>query len=101
MDTGVSGRVAQAIGEKIYKISINSQVLSITHLPQVAALSDYHLFISKTIKDDRTKTSVQELTLEERIKELARMISGTHITSTTEEHAREMLDLASEYKFQT
>lgn len=100
VDTGVSGRVAQAIGEKIYRISVNSQVLSITHLPQVAALSDHHFFIRKEIKENRTITSIQQLSERERIEEIARMISGSHITTATEEHAKELLDLAHKYKYQ-
>ncbi len=99
VDTGVSGRVAQAMGEKIYKISNNSQVLCISHLPQVAALSDTHLFISKkTAKDGRTKTSVHSLTLEEKITEISRMISGVEITDLTKQHAEELLQLAHEMK---
>lgn len=100
VDTGVSGRVAQAIGEKIYRISVNSQVLSITHLPQVAALCDHHFFIRKEIKEHRTITSIQQLSECERIEEIARMISGSHITTATEEHAKELLDLAHQYKYQ-
>lgn len=100
VDTGVSGRVAQAIGEKIYRISVNSQVLSITHLPQVAALCDHHFFIRKEIKEHRTITSIQQLSERERIEEIARMISGSHITTATEEHAKELLDLAHQYKYQ-
>lgn len=100
VDTGVSGRVAQAIGEKIYRISVNSQVLSITHLPQVAALCDHHFFIRKEIKENRTITSIQQLSECERIEEIARMISGSHITTATEEHAKELLDLAHQYKYQ-
>lgn len=100
VDTGVSGRVAQAIGEKIYRISVNSQVLSITHLPQVAALCDHHFFIRKEIKEHRTITSIQQLSECERIEEIARMISGSHITTATEEHAKELLDLAHKYKYQ-
>lgn len=100
VDTGVSGRVAQTIGEKIYRISVNSQVLSITHLPQVAALCDHHFFIRKEIKEQRTITSIQQLSECERIEEIARMISGSHITTATEEHAKELLDLAHQYKYQ-
>jgi len=98
VDTGVSGRVAQAIGEKIYQISVDSQVLSITHLPQVAAMSDHHILIKKEIKGNRTKTILTKLTEEERIGELARMISGTQITTATEQHAKEMLKSAKELK---
>ncbi len=98
VDTGVGGRVAQAIGEKIYQISIGSQVLSITHLPQVAAMSDHHFFIKKEIRNGRTETIIYELNEEEKISELARMISGARITSATEEHSKEMLTLARQLK---
>ena len=98
VDTGVSGRVAQAIGEKIYQISIDSQVLSITHLPQVAALCDHHYLISKSTDGERTKTAVQPLNEEERIKEIARMISGVQITEATLDHAKEMLEIAKQTK---
>lgn len=98
VDTGVSGRVAQAIAEKIYKVSTNSQVLCISHLPQVAAMADTHLFISKKIVKGRTKTEVQPLSHSEKIKEIARMISGAEITNLTKEHAKELLTLAHEAK---
>lgn len=98
VDTGVSGRVAQAIGEKIYQISVGSQVLSITHLPQVAAMSDHHILIKKEVKENRTKTILSKLTEEGRIGELARMISGAQITTATEQHAKEMLQIAEELK---
>ncbi|MGX7195604.1 DNA repair protein RecN [Enterococcus olivae] len=91
VDTGVSGRVAQAIAEKIAKIAYNSQVLCITHLPQVAAVADYQYFISKEIKHGRTETKVVQLKKEERIDEIARMLSGAEITSLTLEHAKELL----------
>jgi DNA repair protein RecN (Recombination protein N) len=98
VDTGVSGRVAQAIAEKIYQVSINSQVLCITHLPQVAAMADTHLLISKEIIDGRTKTSVKALNENEKIKEIGRMISGVEITDLTKEHAKELLKLAGKIK---
>lgn len=101
VDTGVSGRVAQAIGEKIYQISIGSQVLSITHLPQVAAMSDHHYYISKEVEGDRTKTAVEVLSSASRIREIARMIAGAKITLATEEHAREMIEMAEKYKHQS
>ncbi|HEY2420184.1 MAG TPA: DNA repair protein RecN [Neobacillus sp.] len=87
VDTGVSGRVAQAIAEKIHHVAIDSQVLCITHLPQVAAMADTHLFISKISKGGRTKTFVAPLNKEEKIKEIARMISGVEITDLTKKHA--------------
>ncbi|MCA1030676.1 DNA repair protein RecN [Bacillus timonensis] len=98
VDTGVSGRVAQAIAEKIHKVSVGSQVLCISHLPQVAAMADTHLYISKVIKDGRTRTSVKPLKELEKINEIGRMISGTEITDLTKEHAKELLDLARKYK---
>lgn len=98
VDTGVSGRVAQAIAEKIYKVATDSQVLCISHLPQVAAMADTHLYISKIEKGGRTKTSVTPLSEVEKIKEIARMISGVEITDLTKKHAEELLLLASENK---
>ncbi|HPJ00073.1 MAG TPA: DNA repair protein RecN [Enterococcus sp.] len=94
VDTGVSGRVAQAIAEKIAKIARNSQVLCITHLPQVAAVADYQYFISKAVKEGRTQTHVAKLTNEERVEEVARMLAGAKITELTLEHARELLRIA-------
>lgn len=98
VDTGVSGRVAQAIAEKIYRVSVNSQVLCITHLPQVASMADAHLFIRKKIANDRTVTSVTVLNEEEKATEIARMISGVEITDLTTEHARELLTQAQRFK---
>lgn len=98
VDTGVSGRVAQAIAEKIYHVSNGSQVLCISHLPQVAAMADTHLYISKEILMGRTKTIVQKLDDSEKIREIGRMISGVEITDLTKEHARELLHLAKEIK---
>lgn len=98
VDTGVSGRVAQSIAEKIYKVASLSQVLCISHLPQVAAMADTHLFISKVIKGGRTKTSVTPLRLEDKINEIGRMISGSEITDLTKKHAEELLYLAAESK---
>ncbi len=98
VDTGVSGRVAQAIAEKIYRVSVNSQVLCITHLPQVASMADSHLFIRKQVANDRTITSVTVLTMEDKVTEIARMISGVEITDLTTEHAKELLTQAHHFK---
>ncbi|MFD3447800.1 DNA repair protein RecN [Microbacteriaceae bacterium 4G12] len=98
VDTGVSGRVAQAIAEKIYRVSINSQVLCITHLPQVASMADTHLFIRKQIVNERTSTSVTVLSQEEKVTEIARMISGVEITDLTTQHASELLQQAQNSK---
>ncbi|WP_174734188.1 DNA repair protein RecN [Mesobacillus harenae] len=101
VDTGVSGRVAQAIAEKIYKVSVDSQVLCISHLPQVAAMADTHLYITKTIKSGRTRTSVLPLNEAEKIREIGRMISGVEITDLTKKHAEELLLLAHDMKTAT
>ncbi|WP_078545843.1 DNA repair protein RecN [Litchfieldia alkalitelluris] len=98
VDTGVSGRVAQAIAEKMYNISVGSQVLCITHLPQVAAMADTHLYISKEITNNRTKTSIKALSKEEKVIEIGRMIAGAEITDLTTEHAKELLQLAQNTK---
>lgn len=98
VDTGVSGRVAQAIAEKISLISRNSQVLCITHLPQVAAIADHHYFIAKQVVGGRTETHVKVLDDDDRIRELARMLSGSVITELTLEHAGELFGMAAEIK---
>lgn len=94
VDTGVSGRVAQAIADKIKLIAANSQVLCITHLPQVAAVAQHHFLISKHLQNKRTVTEVQGLNKQERINELARMLAGEKITKLTREHAEELLEMA-------
>ncbi|MFT8320662.1 MAG: DNA repair protein RecN [Bacillus sp. (in: firmicutes)] len=99
VDTGVSGRVAQAIAEKIANVSFDSQVLCISHLPQVAAMADTHLFIAKSIQEGRTSATVSPLTKQDKIKEIARMISGTEITELTKKHAKELLKLAQKAKY--
>ena len=101
VDTGVSGRVAQAIAEKIYRVARHSQVLCISHLPQVAAMADTHLFIAKETVDGRTKTTVEALNEEEKINEISRMISGVEITQLTKQHAHELLQLAEKIKNET
>jgi DNA repair protein RecN (Recombination protein N) len=98
VDTGVSGRVAQAIAEKIHHVSTDSQVLCISHLPQVAAMADTHLYIAKDTKEGRTKTTVASLTNHEKIREIGRMISGVEITDLTKQHAKELLELADDIK---
>jgi DNA repair protein RecN (Recombination protein N) len=98
VDTGVSGRVAQAIANKIHLVASYSQVLCITHLPQVAAMADQHLYIEKEIIAERTKTHVKPLFGAERINEVARMLAGTDITELSLAHAKELLELADTEK---
>ena len=100
VDTGVSGRVAQAIAEKISDISVNSQVLCISHLPQVAAMADHHYYIKKQVEDDRTFTTITEIEGNERIEELSRMMSGAEITDLTLQHASELIEMARQRKME-
>ncbi|MBA3925349.1 DNA repair protein RecN [Listeria rustica] len=100
VDTGVSGRVAQAIAEKIYAVAIGSQVLCISHLPQVAAMADHHFYISKATTENRTMTSVMSLSGDEKIEEISRMIAGIEVTDVTKQHANEMLTQAMKIKAQ-
>lgn len=98
VDTGVSGRVAQAIADKISLISVNSQVLCISHLPQVAAMADHHYYIQKQEEDNRTFTSLCELVEDDRIDEISRMMSGEVVTEKTFQHAKELVEIAKEHK---
>lgn len=91
VDSGVSGQAAQKMAEKMQDIASYIQVICISHLPQVASMSDHHLLISKASDDSRTTTHVKELKNEERINEVARMISGAHVTDLTRENAKEMI----------
>lgn len=91
VDTGVSGRVAQAIAQKIYKIGQHGQVLAISHLPQVIAIADYQFFIEKISDAHSTVSTVRLLTLEERIQEVAKMLAGDDVTEAALSQARELL----------
>ena len=91
VDTGVSGRAAQKVAEKLKKLAVHKQVLCVTHLPQMAALADSHMLIAKSERGGRTYTSVTPLDLEGRKRELARIIGGAKITETTLKSAEEML----------
>lgn len=91
VDSGVSGQAAQKMAEKMRDIAEYIQVICISHLPQVASMSDHHLLISKASNDDRTTTQVKELLEDDRIDEVARMISGASVTELTRENAKEMI----------
>ena len=91
VDSGVSGQAAQKMAEKMRDIAQYIQVICISHLPQVASMSDHHLLISKASNADRTITQVKELKDENKIDEIARMISGASVTELTRENAKEMI----------
>ena len=91
VDTGVSGRAAQKVAEKLRSVAVHKQVLCVTHLPQLAALANTHLLIAKGEREGRTYTTVTPLDMEGRKRELARIIGGTNITETTLKSAEEML----------
>ena len=91
VDTGVSGRVAQAIAQKIHKIGQHGQVLAISHLPQVIAIADYQFFIEKISNDHSTVSTVRLLTVEERVEEVAKMLAGENVTEAALNQARELL----------
>ena len=91
VDTGVSGRVAQAIAQKIHKIGQHGQVLAISHLPQVIAIADYQFFIEKISDEHSTVSTVRLLTIEERVEEVAKMLAGENVTEAALTQARELL----------
>lgn len=98
VDTGVSGRVGQAIAEKIYAVSVGSQVLCISHLPQVAAMANHHYYITKKVQNKRTTTSVTVLKGVKKVEEISRMIAGIEVTELTKQHAKEMIEQAEKVK---
>ncbi|MBO6304564.1 MAG: DNA repair protein RecN [Selenomonadaceae bacterium] len=91
IDTGIGGKTAQMVAERIANISRFKQVLCITHLPQIAAMADVHLYISKSTKNEKTETKVKRLTETESVNEIARMASGVDATSVALDNAREMI----------
>lgn len=98
IDTGVSGRAAQKIAEKMGMLAKHRQILCITHLAQIAAMADHHYLIEKNTQEETTETTVTEVQGEERINELARIIGGVMVTELTSSAAKEMVDMAEEYK---
>lgn len=90
IDSGISGRTAEKVGEKLQKIAKNHQVILITHLPQIAAKADHHFLIEKTVEDGVTHTKIHPLTEKESIEELARLLGGDEISEASLENAREL-----------
>ncbi|HEY8485857.1 MAG TPA: DNA repair protein RecN [Limnochordales bacterium] len=95
-DAGLGGRAAQAVGERLARLSRARQVLVVTHLPQVASLADHHLAVTKLEQDGRSSVQVEALNLPGRVQELARMLGGSRITETALRHAEELLRLAQQ-----
>lgn len=91
IDTGIGGRVSEAVGHKLKKLSETNQVLCVTHQPQIARFADAHLLVQKEVVRDRTEVNVLRLDRRARVEEIARMLTGANITETARRHAREML----------
>ena len=98
IDTGIGGRTAQMVAERIAFVAHYKQVLCITHLPQIACMADEHLYIAKSVKGDATVTQVEALSADERVREIARMASGDDVTEAALANAREMLAVAQQKK---
>lgn len=98
IDTGISGKTANVVGEKIALISKTHQTICITHLPQIAVMADSHLFIEKVVSKNETKTLINKLNTKDRINEISRLIGGNKITELTLNHAKEMLSMADNIK---
>jgi DNA repair protein RecN (Recombination protein N) len=91
VDTGVGGRVAEAIGRRLKKLAAGSQVLCVTHLPQIAGFADAHYFVEKMESKTNTYASLVRLDERERVKELARMLSGSQVTAAALENAAQLI----------
>lgn len=98
IDTGVSGRAAQKIAHKLVQIGTQKQTLCVTHLPQIAAMGDHHMLISKSVAGERTYTSVVPIVGDVRTDEIARMLAGDAITEKTRNNAQELLETAAQAK---
>ena len=93
IDTGISGETVRKVAEKLKELSANVQVICVTHSPQIAAKAEQQFFIKKEIENNLTETKVRELNTEERIREIARIISGDNITEASIVHAKEIMGL--------
>ena len=94
IDSGISGRTAQMVSEKMNVLGRNHQIICITHLPQIAAMADSHFLIEKSVENQATVSKIHKLTDEQSVEELARMLGGVEITDTVLENAREMKQMA-------
>ena len=95
IDTGISGAIGKRVGEKMYQVSVKHQVLCITHLPQIAALSDNHYFVSKKVVNGKTFTQIRMLNEQDKVCEIAKMIGGDNLSDVAIDNSREMVKLAN------
>lgn len=98
VDAGISGKTAQMVAEKLNQIAGNRQVICITHLPQIAAMADYHYLIEKTVKNEHTITQIRRLREEESIEELSRLLGGNKVTQAVKDNANELKRMAKKEK---
>ena len=98
VDTGISGRTAVIVGERLHSVARSRQVLSITHLPQIAAFADCHLFVEKHSDSEKTKTSLRELNNAERSAELARIMGASAADESAQKYASELIESANRFK---
>lgn len=96
VDAGIGGDVAEMVGKKLLTLSKHHQIICITHLPQIAKFGDHHFRISKQVRDGRTRTTIEPIPENDRVRELARMLGGVEITRATLDHAAEMLKMRKE-----
>ncbi len=94
VDAGIGGAIAEVVGKKLKEVANGSQVLCVTHLPQIACYADTHYYVSKLVEGKRTITTVKKLEEQERIEEISRMLAGVKITDKTRDYAREMVESA-------
>lgn len=100
IDIGISGSIASAVAKKMFYVSLDTQVFVVTHLPQIAVMSDNHFVVTKEVRDEKTYSYVNKLKEEEKINEIARMIGGSDLTKLTIENARELVNLANDIKME-
>ena len=98
IDTGISGRIAHCVGEKMYEIAVKHQVFCITHLPQIACFSDNHYLVKKTFKNEKTYSNISRLNESQKINEVAKMLGGTKMLHSSLENAKSMIEYANDRK---
>jgi DNA repair protein RecN (Recombination protein N) len=91
IDSGIGGKTAEFVAQKLRALAKKHQVICITHLPQIASFATHHYRINKKVEKNRTYTTAKKLTFEERVKEIARLLTGSRVTETALQNAREML----------